>query len=274
MPAGNIDSRNGSASATPAPRSTVRRDKCFFVRYRMIRPPQARARLPRFGRCRQIRAPPPRLTVRHVPSTVARAATPGGVSMKACIARLAMLGLVSSLPLQAQPPPAPPQPPCAPSETAVCGQHGPEDLAALGAQWIVAGTFGAPGGFQLVRTSDRASHLAYPAAGATNRPDTKTYPALPGAAGRRRRAVHDARRLRRAGQRACLQGLHRRPRRARIDRSVPSRYCAGDARRHVARLRHRAGADRLELGARSARRWLHHDELASARRRARRDAAA
>ena len=91
--------------------------------------------------------------------------------MKAHVTPWALFGLVS-LPSMAQPPPAVPQPPCVPSETAVCGQNGPEDLVALGSQWIVAGTFGGPGGFQLVRTSDRTSHLAYPAAAATNRPDT------------------------------------------------------------------------------------------------------
>src|SRR5690242_6671352 len=32
-PAGIIDSSNGSASATPAPRSSMRLDRCFFVRY-------------------------------------------------------------------------------------------------------------------------------------------------------------------------------------------------------------------------------------------------
>ena len=31
-PAGIIDSSSGNASATPAPRSTVRRERCFFVR--------------------------------------------------------------------------------------------------------------------------------------------------------------------------------------------------------------------------------------------------
>jgi hypothetical protein len=31
IPAGIMDSRNGSAMAAPAPRRTVRRDRCFFV---------------------------------------------------------------------------------------------------------------------------------------------------------------------------------------------------------------------------------------------------
>ena len=40
--------------------------------------------------------------------------------------------------------------------------------------------FRAPGGVRLIRVSDRASHLAYPAASAVERLDTKTYPACPG----------------------------------------------------------------------------------------------
>jgi hypothetical protein len=102
--------------------------------------------------------------------------------MKA-FAPLALLGIVSSVPLRAQPPPAMPQPACVASERAVCGQHGPEDLVALGSQWVAAGAFAAPGGLRLVRTSDRTSHTAYPAPRATDRPDTKTYPDCPGPPG-------------------------------------------------------------------------------------------
>jgi hypothetical protein len=108
--------------------------------------------------------------------------TEGGVRLKVFIAPLALVGVISSLPLQAQAPPTPP-PACVPSAAAVCGQLAPEDLVALGSQWVLAGAFNAPGGILLVRTADRTSHTAYPAAGATNRPDTKTYPTCPGPPG-------------------------------------------------------------------------------------------
>ena len=64
----------------------------------------------------------------------------------------------------------------------VCGQQAPEDLVALpGAQWIVASAYGGSGGLYLVRTSDKASTRVYPADGAKERLDAKTYGACPGA---------------------------------------------------------------------------------------------
>lgn len=96
---------------------------------------------------------------------------------------VAVLVSVASLPLLAQPPPGPPPPPCTPSEAAVCGQQGPEDLVALGPQWIAAGAFSGTGGVVLIRTADRVPHTAYPAAGAANRHDAKTYPDCPGPPG-------------------------------------------------------------------------------------------
>jgi hypothetical protein len=82
--------------------------------------------------------------------------------------------------LSAQPPPSPPPPPCTPAEDVVCGQQAPEDLVALGPQWVVAGAFSGTGGVALIRVSDRVSHTAYPAASARHRHDTKTYPDCPG----------------------------------------------------------------------------------------------
>src|SRR5688500_4422401 len=63
----------------------------------------------------------------------------------------------------------------------VCGQRAPEDLVVLpGAQWVVASAFSGSGGIFLIRVGDRTSTLAYPAATAGERPDTKTYAACPG----------------------------------------------------------------------------------------------
>jgi hypothetical protein len=99
------------------------------------------------------------------------------------LALSAVLVSASSLPLAAQPPPAPPPPPCIPGDTVVCGQQAPEDLVALGPQWVVAGAFSGTGGVMLVRVSDRSSHTAYPAAAALNRHDSATYPGCPGPPG-------------------------------------------------------------------------------------------
>jgi hypothetical protein len=93
---------------------------------------------------------------------------------------LLMIACAASLPAFAQPPPQPPPPPCTPGENVVCGQQGPEDLVALGSQWIAAGAFSGTGGLLLVRIGDRTSHTAYPAANAVNRHDTKSYPDCPG----------------------------------------------------------------------------------------------
>jgi hypothetical protein len=103
--------------------------------------------------------------------------------VKASAALLAVLGFVASLPLGAQPPPQPPPPPCTPAENVICGQQAPEDLVALGPQWVAAGAYSGTGGVVLIRVSDRASHTAYPSPSATNRHDTKTYPDCPGPPG-------------------------------------------------------------------------------------------
>jgi hypothetical protein len=106
-----------------------------------------------------------------------------GIVVRASSLLLLVIVSAASPPLRAQPPPGPPPPPCTPSEAAVCGQQGPEDLVALGPQWIAAGAFSGTGGVVLIRIADRTSHTAYPAAGAVNRHDAKTYPACPGPPG-------------------------------------------------------------------------------------------
>jgi hypothetical protein len=82
--------------------------------------------------------------------------------------------------LVAQPPPQPTPPPCTPAADVVCGQQAPEDLVALGPQWVVASAYSGTGGVALIRVSDRMPFTGYPAATARNRPDTRTYPACPG----------------------------------------------------------------------------------------------
>ena len=103
--------------------------------------------------------------------------------MKVLNALIAVLASVASLPLVAQPPPQPPPPPCTPAEDVVCGQQAPEDLVALGAQWVAAGAYSGTGGVVLIRVGDRVSHTAYPSPSAVNRPDTRTYPDCPGPPG-------------------------------------------------------------------------------------------
>jgi hypothetical protein len=94
-----------------------------------------------------------------------------------------LLASASSLPVAAQPPPGPPPPPCTPAANVVCNQEAPEDLVALGPQWVVAGAYSGAGGVRLIRASDRTSHTAYPAAAAVNRLDASTYPGCPGPPG-------------------------------------------------------------------------------------------
>jgi len=92
----------------------------------------------------------------------------------------AVVAYLGSLSVSAQPPPQPPPPPCTPASDVVCGQQAPEDLVALGPQWVVAGAYNGTGGIALIRVSDRMSYTAYPAPAAKNRPDSKTYPGCPG----------------------------------------------------------------------------------------------
>jgi hypothetical protein len=98
--------------------------------------------------------------------------------------------LLASSSLHAQPPPGPPPPPCPRGDSNfICmgAQQGPEDLIALeGDQWVVASSMSGDGGLALIRASDRAVTKAYPAPGAKEQLDAKTYAGCPGppAAGR------------------------------------------------------------------------------------------
>ena len=107
----------------------------------------------------------------------------GGIFVKSSTALLGVLASAASLGLVAQPPPQPPPPPCTPADNVVCDQQAPEDLVALGPQWIAAGAYSGSGGIVLIRTRDRASHPAYPSSSAANRLDARTYPQCPGPPG-------------------------------------------------------------------------------------------
>ncbi len=103
--------------------------------------------------------------------------------MRSFAALWAVLFSAAPLSLGAQPPPQPPPPPCTPGANVVCGQQAPEDLVALGSQWVAAGAYSGTGGIMLIRVSDRTSHTAYPSASARDRPDARTYPDCPGPPG-------------------------------------------------------------------------------------------
>ena len=112
--------------------------------------------------------------------------------MKASPLLLVFSAYIASLPLNAQPPPQPPPPPCTPAADVVCGQQAPEDLVALGPQWVVASAYSGTGGVALIRVSDRMAITAYPSAAAQERPDKNNYPRMPRTA-EPGGAVHDAR---------------------------------------------------------------------------------
>ncbi len=97
---------------------------------------------------------------------------------RTAIPTLAALCLASAL--SAQPPPAAPQPACVAATNVVCGQHGPEDLVSVGAEWVAASAMAAPGGVRVVRVRDRTPFTVYPAAAARTRHDRQTYPDCPG----------------------------------------------------------------------------------------------
>jgi hypothetical protein len=102
--------------------------------------------------------------------------------------RSVTLGLLMCLSIAAavvaQQPPAPPTPPpCTDNGDTqfICGQQAPEDLVVLpGGQWVVAGSYAGAGGINLIRVSDRTSTRAYPAPGAREVLDAKTYKSCPG----------------------------------------------------------------------------------------------
>jgi len=83
-------------------------------------------------------------------------------------------------PLSAQPPPQAPPPPCTPADDVVCGVQAPEDLVALGPNWLLASALSGAGGVSVVRIRDRMSFTVYPSSSASERLDTATYPDCPG----------------------------------------------------------------------------------------------
>jgi len=64
----------------------------------------------------------------------------------------------------------------------VCGQAGPEDLAAVpGGEWVIAGgDTGEDGAMRLIRVKDRTTTILFPAADAKERLDAAAYPSCPG----------------------------------------------------------------------------------------------
>jgi hypothetical protein len=94
------------------------------------------------------------------------------------------LGIMAVAGISAQQPPTPPAPPpCTANGDIqfICGQAAPEDLVVLpGGQWVVAGSYAGAGGINLIRVSDRMSTRAYPAPGAREAFDAKTYKSCPG----------------------------------------------------------------------------------------------
>jgi hypothetical protein len=92
----------------------------------------------------------------------------------ACI----LLSAMAKLP--AQPPPQPPAPPCEPTEQQICGQQAPEDLVALGPQWVAASAMSGAGGIRLIETGAHSASTIYPSRRARHEHDTATYPDCPG----------------------------------------------------------------------------------------------
>lgn len=74
-------------------------------------------------------------------------------------------------------PPAPS--PCVEDQEVICGQLAPEDMVALGSNWVAASAYSGGGGVALVSTRDHSTRIVYPAANAQNRHDSTTYPDCP-----------------------------------------------------------------------------------------------
>ncbi len=100
--------------------------------------------------------------------------------MRATAILLTVLAVVAAGSASAQPPPQPKPPACTPAPDVVCGQQSPEDLVALGPNWVAASAYEGSGGLRLIRVRDHETYTAYPSASAKDRPDTQTYPGCPG----------------------------------------------------------------------------------------------
>jgi hypothetical protein len=99
--------------------------------------------------------------------------------MQALTATLATILLLGAAPALAQRFGGPPTPPCE-GPGFVCGQSGPEDLVAMGEDWVVASAYAQPGGVRMIRVADRTSFTVYPAATAAEQLDATTYADCPG----------------------------------------------------------------------------------------------
>jgi hypothetical protein len=117
---------------------------------------------------------------------------PGERTVRTSAILLVAIGYLGTSSLSAQPPPQPPPPPCVPGPNVVCDQIGPEDLVALGPDWVAASMYptNAPGGLVVVRVRDRMPFKVYPAADSKDAPDKKTYPDCPGPPSRDRLSTH------------------------------------------------------------------------------------
>jgi sugar lactone lactonase YvrE len=103
--------------------------------------------------------------------------------MSRLFAAVAVVLLVTPLLVAQAPPAAQVPPPCVPSGNVqfVCGLRAPEDLVVVpGDQWVIAGAYAGNGGVYLINARDRKGALVYPAEGAVERLDAKTYAACPG----------------------------------------------------------------------------------------------
>ena len=106
--------------------------------------------------------------------------------MKAVVISVTLfLALATAAPVAQQPPTPPPCTNTADVQFA-CGLQAPEDLVVVpGGQWVVASSFSAAGGINLIRVSDRTVVRAYPTATSMEAFDARTYkscPAVPDAA--------------------------------------------------------------------------------------------
>ena len=97
-----------------------------------------------------------------------------------CVSATVFLALATTATVAQQPPTPPPCTNTADVQFA-CGLQAPEDLVVVpGGQWVVASSFSAAGGINLIRVSDRTVVRGYPTAASTDAFDAKTYKGCPG----------------------------------------------------------------------------------------------
>ena len=104
--------------------------------------------------------------------------------MKLSMMFASLIALAPTLFGAGQAPAAQPPAGCVPAGNVryVCGQEAPEDLVAVpGSDWVIASVFAGKGGIRLINSRDKTTTVGYPAAGAKERLDAKTYDSCPGA---------------------------------------------------------------------------------------------